>query len=126
MDVVDLVKLNLDDMEDALENGAFSAAELQQALELEVAGKNRSGAIELINDAMPEEESDLEDETSQEEDPEPEEDAPVKYAVAKGVAVTFRAGMKSDGDLIDINWPEYAGNEKLLAEHLEKGLIVKL
>lgn len=45
--------------------------------------------------------------------------------VAKGKSVGFRAGIKTAGAIVDVNWPEFKLNKKLLEEMLDKGLLVK-
>lgn len=45
--------------------------------------------------------------------------------VAPGKSIGFRAGIKAGGDAVDVNWPEFKLNKKLLDEMLEKCLLVK-
>lgn len=116
MKVEDLVKLNLDDLETELDKGSFSEVFLGSLLEAEKAGKDRSGAIELIEGVI----AALDD----------EQDLPAKavidgcYLVAKGQSIGFRAGIKTEGDVVDLEWPEFKANDKLLASMLERGLVV--
>jgi hypothetical protein len=53
-------------------------------------------------------------------------DAEQMYIVADKVkSLSYMAGIKSAGDKVNPEWPEYKNNEGLLEEHLEKGLIKK-
>jgi hypothetical protein len=143
MKVEDLVKLNLDDLEKELEKGSFPKTFLDSLLEAEKAGKDRSGAIELISDAIeladdePEQAEALQElsETAQKEIKGGEGKTPEQvlkslqsdreaYAVAQGLSVGFKAGIKSGGDIIDLNWPEFKSNPKLLDSLLDKGLVI--
>jgi len=143
MKVEDLVKLNLDDLETELDKGSFSKTFLDSLLEAEKEGKDRSGAIELINDAieLADDEPDLESTPQDTVDQIKEirgEDFGVideqqslatsgeTYAVAQGQAIGFKAGIKSNGDIIDLNWPEFKANPKLLDSMLEKGLVISV
>ena len=117
MKVEDLVKLNLDDLEQELDNGSFSKSFLSSLLEAEKASKDRSGAIELIEDAI---------EIAPEPEPEAESQATSGKAYAVGeVSIGFKAGIKSKGDIVDLNWPEFKANPKLLRSLLDKGLVIK-
>lgn len=119
MKVKDLLKLNLDDLETELEKGSFSKEFLDSALKAENADKTpRKGAIELIEGAI----AALDD-----------VDVPTKpevaleggYVVAKGQSIGFRAGIKTGGDVVDVEWPEFKANKTLLDSMLERGLVVK-
>lgn len=110
-----ILKLNLDELEVELAKGEYSAKFLASLLKAEQSDKSpRKGAIELIEGAI----AAL-----------GEEDVPVAktngYAVAKGQSIGFRAGIKTAGDMVDVTWPEFKSNEKLLASMLERGLVVK-
>ena len=127
MKTQDLVKLNLDELETELAKGSFSKSFLDSLLKAEKSGKDRSGAIELIEGAI----AALDD----------EQDAPVKYVadadadadgpltchivVATGQSIGFRAGIKTGGDIVDVEWPEFKANKTLLESMLERGLVVK-
>ncbi|AUR81406.1 hypothetical protein NVP1005O_09 [Vibrio phage 1.005.O._10N.286.48.F2] len=119
MKTQDLVKLNLDELETELAKGSFSKSFLDSLLKAEKSGKDRSGAIELIEGAI----AALDD----------EQDLPTKpqvaleggYAVAKGQSIGFRAGIKTGGDVVDLEWPEFKANKTLLDSMLERGLVVK-
>ena len=113
MNVEGLVKLNLDELETELEKGSFSKSLLDSLLEAEKAGKDRSGAVELIEDAILE----------LTEGAEPVELD--KIVVAKGKSIGFRAGIKVAGEAVDPSWPEFKANSKLLDEMLKNGLLVK-
>ena len=63
-------------------------------------------------------------------EPEPESEQSLAtsgetYAVAQGLSIGFKAGIKSDGDIVDPTWPEFKANPKLLDSLLEKGFVVK-
>ena len=143
MKVEDLVKLNLDDLETELDKGSFSKAFLDSLLEAEKAAKDRSGAIELINDAIELEElEELEGEESEGEESEGEESEGEElegeelegeelegeeselYAVAKGYSIGFRAGVKSEGEIIDTSWSDFKDNPKLLDSLIDRGLVI--
>ena len=127
MKAQDLVKLNLDELETELAKGSFSKSFLDSLLKAEKSGKDRSGAIELIEGAI----AALDD----------KQDVPVKtevvvtesykkaigdmHAVAKGQSIGFRAGIKTGGDVVDVEWPEFKANKTLLDSMLERGLVVK-
>jgi hypothetical protein len=116
MKVQDLVKLNLDELETELAKGSFSKSFLDSLLKAEKSDKSpRKGALELIEGAITALDG--------------EQDVPVVktsgYAVAKGQSIGFRAGIKTTGDVVDVNWPEFKSNDKLLASMLERGLVVK-
>ncbi len=116
MKTQDLVKLNLDELETELAKGSFSKSFLDSLLKAEKSGKDRSGAIELIEGAI----AALDD----------KQDLPKVlleggYAVAEGQSIGFRAGIKTGGDVIDVEWPEFKANKTLLDSMLERGLVVK-
>jgi hypothetical protein len=116
MKVQDLVKLNLDELETELAKGSFSKSFLDSLLKAEKSDKSpRKGALELIEGAIAALDGD--------------QDVPVAktsgYAVAKGQSIGFRAGIKTAGDVVDVTWPEFKSNDKLLASMLERGLVVK-
>jgi len=113
MKTQDLVKLNLDELETELAKGSFSKSFLDSLLKAEKSGKDRSGAIELIEGAIAALDG--------------EQDVPVVkgYAVANGQSIGFRAGIKTGGDVVDVEWPEFKANKTLLDSMLERGLVVK-
>lgn len=128
MKIQDLVKLNLDELETELAKGSFSKSFLDSLLKAEKSDKSpRKGAIELIEGAI----AALDD----------EQDVPVKYVadadadadgpltchivVATGQSIGFRAGIKTGGDIVDVEWPEFKANKTLLESMLERGLVVK-
>lgn len=116
MKVEDLVKLNLDDFEVALkELGAQSEEFVLSLIEAEKAGKNRDGAFKIIEDAF----ATVETEIQTEGEPEPE-----IYTVKQGKSVSFRAGIKVHGDVVDLDWPEFK-NEGFLESLIERELVVK-
>lgn len=119
MKTQDLVKLNLDELETELAKGSFSKSFLDSLLKDEKSDKSpRKGAIELIEGAI----AALDD-----------VDVPTKpevaleggYVVAKGQSIGFRAGIKTGGDVVDVEWPEFKANKALLDSMLERGLVVK-
>ncbi len=127
MKTQDLVKLNLDELETELAKGSFSNSFLDSLLKAEKSDKSpRKGAIELIEGAI----AALDD-----------VDVPTKpqvidahqslvtsgesYAVAEGQSIGFRAGIKTGGDVVDLEWPEFKANKTLLESMLERGLVVK-
>lgn len=116
MKTQDLVKLNLDELETELAKGSFSKSFLDSLLKAEKSGKDRSGAIELIEGAIAalDNEQDL-----------PKVEVTGGYAVAKGQSIGFRAGVKTGGDMVDLEWPEFKANKTLLDSMLERGLVVK-
>ncbi len=124
MKTQDLVKLNLDELETELAKGSFSKSFLDSLLKAEKSDKSpRKGAIELIEGAI----AALDD----------EQDVPVKsvedaggpltchIVVAEGQSIGFRAGIKTGGDVVDVEWPEFKANKTLLDSMLERGLVVK-
>ena len=142
MKVEDLVELNLDELEQELDTGSYSKSFLESAMEAEKAGENRKGAIKLFEDAIELAEVEREEalqelaETAQQEIKDGKGKTPEQvikslqsdreiYAVAKGKSIGFKAGIKSDGDFIDLDWPELKANPKLLDSLLERGLAVK-
>lgn len=111
-----LLKLNLDELEAELAKGEYSAKILASLLKAEKSDKSpRKGALELIEGAIAALDGD--------------QDVPVAktigYAVAEGQSIGFRAGIKTAGDVVDVTWPEFKSNDKLLASMLERGLVVK-
>ena len=52
MKVEDLVKLNLDELEQELDSGSYSKSFLESAMAAEKADENRKGAIKLFEDAI--------------------------------------------------------------------------
>lgn len=145
MKTQDLVKLNLDELETELAKGSFSKSFLDSLLKAEKSGKDRSGAIELINDAFeladdePEQaeaEATPQDTVDQLKEIRGEDFGVIdahqslvtsgeSYAVAKGQSIGFRAGIKTGGDVVDVEWPEFKANKTLLDSMLERGLVVK-
>ena len=125
----DLVKLNLDELETELAKGSFSKSFLDSLLKAEKSDKSpRKGAIELIEGAIAalDDEQDLP--TNTELDVEAERGITIVtggYAVAKGQSIGFRAGIKTGGDVVDVEWPEFKANKTLLDSMLERGLVVK-
>ncbi|AUR86523.1 hypothetical protein NVP1086O_10 [Vibrio phage 1.086.O._10N.222.51.F8] len=116
MKTQDLVKLNLDELETELAKGSFSKSFLDSLLKAEKSDKSpRKGAIELIEGAI----AALDD----------KQDVPTEtsggYAVAEGQSIGFRAGIKTSGDVVDVEWPEFKANKTLLDSMLERGLVVK-
>ena len=116
MKTQDLVKLNLDELETELAKGSFSKSFLDSLLKAEKSGKDRSGAIELIEGAI----AALDDEQDL-----PKVTLEGGYAVAEGQSIGFRAGIKTGGDAVDVEWPEFKANKTLLDSMLERGLVVK-
>lgn len=111
-----LLKLNLDELEAELAKGEYSAKFLASLLKAEKADKSpRKGAIELIEGAIGAL-GDKQDVLSAKT---------IGYAVAEGQSIGFRAGIKTAGDVVYANWPEFKDNDKLLASMLERGLVVK-
>lgn len=117
-----LLKLNLDELEAELAKGEYSAKILASLLKAEKSDKSpRKGALELIEGAiaalgdtdLPKITESTANATSSD------------YAVAEGQSIGFRAGIKTAGDVVDVNWPEFKSNDKLLASMLERGLVVK-
>jgi hypothetical protein len=127
MKVQDLVKLNLDELETELAKGSFSKSFLDSLLKAEKSDKSpRKGALELIEGAIAalDGEQDVPTEIAVEQ----ERGITIKtsgYVVAKGQSIGFRAGIKTAGDVVDVTWPEFKSNDKLLASMLERGLVVK-
>lgn len=116
MKTQDLVKLNLDELETELAKGSFSKSFLDSLLKAEKSGKDRSGAVELIEGAI----AALDDEQDL-----PQVALEGGYAVAQGQSIGFRAGIKTGGDVVDVEWPEFKANKALLDSMLERGLVVK-
>lgn len=109
-----LLKLNLDELEAELAKGEYSAKFLASLLKAEQSDKSpRKGAIELIENALEPVKETKEKATSN------------TYVVAKGQSIGFRAGIKTEGFVVDLEWPEFKDNDKLLASMLERGLVVK-
>ena len=123
MKVEDLVKLNLDELEQELDSGSYSKSFLESAMAAEKADENRKGAIKLIEDAI----------ELAEVEPAPEVIGAEQslatsgeiYVVAGGLAIGFKAGIKSDGDIVDPNWPEFKANPELMSDLIRNGLVVK-
>ncbi|AUR96306.1 hypothetical protein NVP1223O_09 [Vibrio phage 1.223.O._10N.261.48.A9] len=116
MKTQDLVKLNLDELETELAKGSFSKSFLDSLHKAEKSGKDRSGAIELIEGAI----AALDDEQDL-----PKVAVEGGYAVAEGQSIGFRAGIKTGGDVVDVEWPEFKANKTLIDSMLERGLVVK-
>ena len=49
-----------------------------------------------------------------------------QYTVAKGKSVSFRAGIKVHGDVVEQEWPEFKANQNLLADMLKNKTLVPL
>lgn len=45
--------------------------------------------------------------------------------VAPGKSIGFSAGIKTGGAIVDVNWPEFKANEKLLETMIENGSLVR-
>lgn len=117
MKAQDLVKLNLDELETELSKGSFSKSFLDSLLKAEKSDKSpRKGAIELIEGAI----AALDDKQDL-----PKVTLEGGYAVAEGQSIGFRAGIKTGGDIVDVEWPEFKANKTLLDSMLERGLVVK-
>ena len=108
MELNDLLDLSIAELQIAIDSGEVSLELATEALAAEAEDKNRSGALEVLNDFI----STFEAEAVEE------------YVIADNVSMRFQAGMKVAGDLIDADWPEYKDNEGLLAQHIELNLIV--
>ncbi|CAM0101505.1 hypothetical protein VPHPS15B6_0008 [Vibrio phage PS15B-6] len=128
MKTQDLVKLNLDELETELAKGSFSKSFLDSLLKAEKSDKSpRKGAIELIEGAI----AALDDEQDLPTKPEVIDShqslvtSGESYAVAKGQSIGFRAGIKTGGDVVDLEWPEFKANKTLLDSMIERGLVVK-
>ncbi|AUR94067.1 hypothetical protein NVP1191O_08 [Vibrio phage 1.191.O._10N.286.52.B4] len=131
MKAQDLVKLNLDELETELAKGSFSKSFLDSLLKAEKSGKDRSGAVELIEGAIAVLD-DVDVPTKPEVDADKVITEGIKYAlehlnhlVAEGQSIGFRAGIKTGGDVVDVEWPEFKANKTLLDSMLERGLVVK-
>jgi len=103
----ELLQLSVSELGDLVEAGEVSPALAVEALAGEIAGKNRKTAIELYQSVIDSVESVDE------------------YVVANKTSIIFKAGIKSPGEAIDLNWPEYLANENLLNQHIELKLVVK-
>lgn len=131
MKTQDLVKLNLDELETELAKGSFSKSFLDSLLKAEKSDKSpRKGAIELIEGAIAALDDKQDLPTNAELDVEVERGITIvtsgeSYAVAKGQSIGFRAGIKTGGDVVDVEWPEFKANKTLLDSMLERGLVVK-
>ena len=128
MKAQDLVKLNLDELETELENGSFSKSFLDSLIKAEKSDKSpRKGAIELIEGAIAalDDEQDLPEVALDDEQDLPEVALEGGYAVAEGQSIGFRDGIKTGGDIVDLEWPEFKANKTLLDSMLERGLVVK-
>lgn len=129
MKTQDLVKLNLDELETELAKGSFSKSFLDSLLKAEKSDKSpRKGAIELVEGAIAalDDEQDLPTNTELEIEAERGITIVISgYAVAEGQSIGFRAGIKTGGDVVDLEWPEFKANKTLLDSMLERGLVVK-
>ena len=102
-----LIKLSVDDLELELDSGSYSLEQLSAALEGERSNKDRKTAVDAYENAianLPESKDEI--------------------IVAPGKSIGFRAGIKAAGSVVDLDWPEFKANDKLLAEMLDNGLLV--
>jgi hypothetical protein len=113
MKVEDLVKLNLSELESALEKGAFSKELLEEALKAEKEGKDRAGAIELYESALAEPESQ-------------ENTKSCNYTLKEGASISFTAGIKQHGDIVNPEWPEFKRDESLFDAMIANGTLVEM
>lgn len=113
MKVEDLVKLNLSELESALEKGAFSKELLEEALKAEKEGKDRSGAVELYEDTLAESELQKKPKRG-------------NYTLKEGSSIIFRAGIKQHGDIVNPEWPEFKRDESLFDAMIANGTLVEM
>ena len=130
MKTQDLVKLNLDELETELAKGSFSKSFLDSLLKAEKSDKSpRKGAIELIECAIAalDDKQDVPVKYVADADADADADGPLTchIVVATGQSIGFRAGIKTGGDIVDVEWPEFKANKTLLESMLERGLVVK-
>lgn len=116
MKVKDLVKLNLDGLESELEKGSFSKSFLDSLLEAEKKGKDRAGAVELIESAIAGfvENSEVIEKVE-------------RYFVSDSVrSISFRyAGIKLSGEEVNPEWQDFKENKDLGNQLMDRGLLVR-
>lgn len=49
-----------------------------------------------------------------------------KLTVGEGKSIRFKAGIKTHGDEVSVEWPEFKSNDKLKAEMLKNGSLVEV
>ena len=107
MPILELLALSVAKLEAELAASTYTADELQQAIDAEAAGENRSTAIKALQEAL----DGLK---------ESEEAAGEKLFVCDGKAITTKAGIKAGGDEITEGMLSAESIEKLLEkEYLE-------